>query len=230
MRDLSQINYLESFEEWLEHHVYPAEVNALNLIAVGLEAFEILVQLKVVFPHLNVGYMYHEDLGYLPDWNGNLVADNFTYIPIISDVNSIGRNYYRIKTVDTNSVHKTLNYLNKDVVVFGALTDPILVKLMSFYEFNHLRLLLRRPLFSKNSSLRDAINKHLWFSKLPSATRVIDTNKIYRYIKRLGDHKLLAAIHEETMSHWFVHLIQLLDLPDSDYFGEPRLRLEACLF
>ena len=209
---------------------YRVALGNLDMVAVGLEGLEVLINLKGAYPELRVGYVYHEDLGYLPDWNGKAISSSFVYIPLVTDVLCIGNGLYRVRSMDRDLIHQCLGLLSDEVLIIGALTDPILVRLLDFYNFNQKRLLLRRPLYFETSSLRDAINKYLHFSSLPERIRVIDTNKINRYFSRLGEQRLMIQVHEEAMAHWYAHLVELLGLKVDDYFDAPRLRLGACVF
>lgn len=209
---------------------YQEALRNMDVVAVGLEGLEVLINLKGIYPWLRVGYIYYEDLGYLPDWNGNLVAHSFSYLPLITDVACVGNHWYKVQAIDTKLIHDVLSYLSREVIIIGAMYDPSLVKLLGFYAFNQKTLLLRRPLYFETSSLRDSINKYLRFSSLPANIKVIDTNKMNRCFSRLGEQRLMIQIHQEMMAHWYAHLVALLGLSESDYFDSPQLRLEACLF
>lgn len=230
MEKLFNFTSAQLLKEWLQATYYQEILARLEVIAVGLEGLEVLINLKGVYPQLEVGYIHYENLGYLPDWNGNKVSQNFTYLPLITDVQIIGSGSYRVGPVDTSLLYEVLNCFSKDVVIIGSMCDAILMKMLEFYAFSQKRLLLRRPLYFETSSLRDSINKYLRFSNVPLNIKVIDTNRMNRYFRQLGEKRLMIGIHEEMMAHWYAHLIQLLDLPASEYFDEPRLRLEACLY
>lgn len=230
MENLLKFMPSQLLEEWLKDQNYQHVLRSLDVVAVGIEGLKVLIHLKGVYPRLKVGYIYYEDLGSLPDWHGNNLMENFEFIPLITDVRCRYQHWYRINSLQPNLIYDTLEILSPEVLIIGALTDPILVKLLDFYSFNQKRLLLRRPLYLETSSLRDAINKYLNFSRIPEHIRVIDTNKIHRYLKHLCGQTFLEQIHQEMMAHWFAQAIQLLGLPDLDYFDSPRLRLEACLF
>lgn len=230
MENLFNFTSAQLLKEWLQAPYYQEILARLDVVAIGLEGLEVLINLKGVYPHLEVGYIHYEDLGYLPDWNGHNVNQNFTYLPLITDVHMIGNNVYRVGSVDISLVYKVFECFSKQVIVIGAMCDSILMKLLEFYTFNQKQLLLRRPMYFESSSLRDSINKYLRFSNLPANIKVIDPNKMDRYFRQLGEKRLMIDIHEEVMAHWYAHLIQLLDLPASVHFDLPRLRVEACLY
>ena len=230
MEKLFNFTSAQLLKEWLQTPFYQEILARLEVIAVGLEGLEVLINLKGVYPQLEVGYIHYEDLGYLPDWNGNSIAQSFSYIPLITDVACVGNHWYRVKSIDAKLIHDALYYLSNDVIIIGSMSEPTLVKLLEFYVFNQKKLLLRRPLYFETSSLRDSINKYLRFSNIPLNIKVIDTNRMNRYFRKLGEKRLMMGIHEEMMAHWYAHLIQLLDLPASEHFDAPRLRVEACVY
>lgn len=66
----------ELLKEWLRVDDYQNELTNLDIVAVGIEGLEVLIHLKGVYPHLQLGYIYYKDLGYLPDWNGEPITVN----------------------------------------------------------------------------------------------------------------------------------------------------------
>ena len=212
MENMFNFTETQLLQEWVCTDSYQELLVSLDVIAVGLEGLEILVQLKADYPHLQVGYIYHESLDELPVANGRYIRENFTFISLNVSIKYLKGDWYVIQSLNKNFAHATLNLLSKKVLIIGAMTDPILLRLLEFYEFTQRKLLLRRPMFYETSSLRGSIHKFLLFSELPRHIQVIDTVKIYRCIKKLGLASNMVDIHQEVYAHWCANMARLLKL------------------
>lgn len=210
---------------------YREALSALDLISIGFEAFNLLVQIKGMYPHLRVGYIYYTPLDYLSDWYGNPISDNFTFIPLMTDAVSIYKGIsYRICSIDVNRVHKHLEAFSDRAVLFGAMHDPTVIKLLDFYGFSQKRLILRRPLKLERSSAKPYIDKYLRFSKTWGHVTVLDSHKVIRYLNRLDRLLTLPEVGEEIEQLWLKLILEQLDLPVSLDFANPRLPERSCLF
>ncbi|MGN0003328.1 MAG: hypothetical protein ACI35V_07830 [Sphingobacterium composti] len=230
MENLIKFTQAQLFEEWLKSCSYQKLLAELNVIAVGLEGFEILVQLKFAYPHLRVGYFYHSSLNKFLDMNGDDISENFMFIPIDVRIINLSGEAYHIQFLNRDIIHQTLKYISNEALIIGSMTDPILVRLLEFYKFNHRNLLIRRPMYFETSSLRGSINKFLQFSPHPEYIRIIDSIRINRWMKKLGYKPTMLQLHDEIYGHWFVHLKTLLDLPDLELWDEPRVKVQAGLY
>ncbi|PUV22528.1 hypothetical protein [Sphingobacterium athyrii] len=210
---------------------YRETLSALDLVSIGFEAFNLLVQIKGMYSHLRVGYIYYAALDCLSDWQGNPVVDNFTFIPLMTDAVPIyGGTSYRICSIDINTVHAHLEAFADHTVLFGAMHDPILIKLLDFYAFSQKRLILRRPLKLEGSNAKPYIDKYLRFSKTWDHVTVLDSHKVIRYLNRLDSLLRLPEVGEEIEQLWLKLILEQLDLPVSIDFANPRLPQHSCLF
>ncbi|WP_160068230.1 hypothetical protein [Sphingobacterium bovisgrunnientis] len=217
-------------EEWLKADSYQKLLASLDVISVGMEGLDIIIQLKSVYPHLRFGYMYHTPLNEFLDTKGCPILYNFTYIPLDIRVKSLIGDVYSVQYINRSIVHQTLKHFSDRVLILGGLTDATLIRLLDFYNFNQKKLLLRRPMYFETSSLRGSINKFLRFSKLPSHIHVMDTIKINRCLQRLGHTTTMKQLHDEVYAHWFALICKLLKLPNLDMWDTPRIRIEAGLY
>ncbi len=210
---------------------YCNTLSSLDLISIGFEAFNILVQIKGMYPHLRVGYIYYTPLEYLSDWYGNPISDDFTFIPLMTDAVSIYKGIsYRICSIDVNTVHTYLEAFSHRAVLFGAMHDPTLIKLLDFYEFSQKRLILRRPLKLERSSAKPYIDKYLRFSKTWDHVTVLDSHKVVRYLNRLDSLVTLPEVGEEIEQLWLNLIVEELKLPVLPNLVYPRLAKRSCLF
>ena len=231
MENEFNFTYPQLFKEWMQAPYYRQLLNNLDLISVGLEGFEMLMQIKGLYPHLRVGYIYYHSLDTLSDWHGNSVLLHFTFIPMMTDGIAIFQNTsYRLLSVDVNTVHQCLSCLSKDVVIFGAMHDPTIVRLLDFYAFNQKQLILRRPMYFESSRQRPYIDKYLKFTSVGAHINIIDTVKVNRYLGRLGIFVTMPILHEEVQALFLQHVLRRLQLPILEDLQEPRLRLDSCLF
>lgn len=230
MENLFNFTDAQLLKEWLKSNSYQQILSTFDVIAVGLEGFEILMELKAFYPNLQVGYFYHSTLDQLSDVHGNSVLANFTFIPLDMEVKCYIGDYYLIKYLNKDVVLETLKYLSDNVLIIGSMADPILIRLLEFYSFNQKNLLLRRPMYFETSSLRGNINKYLHFSVLPANVRVIDAVKINRSLLKLDGQVTMFKLHQEIYKHWFAHIKLFLDLQENENWDLPRVRLEAATY
>lgn len=210
---------------------YREILSALDLVSIGFEAFNLLVQIKGMYPHLRVGYIYYAALDCLSDWHGNPIVDNFTFIPLMTDAVPIYNGIsYRVCSIDVNTIYAHLEVFADHTVLFGAMHDPILIKLLDFYAFSQKRLILRRPLKLEKSSAKPYIDKYLRFSKTWDHVTVLDSHKVVRYLNRLDSLLTLPEVGEEIEQLWLKLILEQLDLPVSLDFVNPRLPERSCLF
>lgn len=208
--------------------VYSSEFKYLDIIAIGMEGFLKLIELNEFYPNLRCGYIYHYSLWDFPDHTGRSIAETFTYIPLVEDFTLLyGGEYYKVNQMDNLAVFKMLELTSSKTLFIGAMHDPIMVKLLGYYGFNRKQLILRRPVYFENSSQRAFINRYLKFSDLPPNVRVIDTNKINRYLKRLDGIVVMPYLFQEVEAQWGAQIIQRLRLEFVDNMHSPRLRLES---
>lgn len=230
MENLFNFTDAQLLKEWLKSNSYQQILSTLDVLAVGVECFEILLELKAFYPNLQVGYVYHSTLDQLSDVHGNPVLTNFTFIPLDMEVKCYSGDYYIIKYLNKDVVLDTLKYLSDNVLIIGSMSDPILIRLLEFYSFNQKNLLLRRPMYFETSSLRGNINKYLHFSVLPTNVRVIDTVKINRSLLKLDGQVTMFKLHQEIYMHWFAHIKLLLGLQENENWDLPRVRWEASTY
>ena len=226
----NQLNLLDVtlFEEQLRRRIFLDEIANLDVIAIGIEGFLKLITLKEFYPDLRVGYIYHYSLWDFADHTGRSITEIFTFIPLVKDVTLLyGGEYYKVNQMDDDAVFQLLEHTDSKTLFFGAMHDPILVKLLGYYGFNQKQLLLRRPVYFENTSQRSFINRYLKFSDLPANIQVIDTNKINRYLKRLDGIVYMRHLFEEVEAQWMDQIILRLGLPYVDNLDTPRIRIEA---
>ncbi len=210
---------------------YCNTLSSLDLISIGFEAFNILVQIKGMYPHLRLGYIYYTPLEYLSDWYGNPISDDFTFIPLMTDAVSIYKGIsYRICSIDVNTVHTYLEAFSHRAVLFGAMHDPTLIKLLDFYGFSQKRLILRRPLKLERSSAKPYIDKYLRFSKTWDHVTVLGSHKVVRYLNRLDSIVTLPEVGEEIEQLWLNLIVEELKLPVLPNHVYPRLAKRSYLF
>lgn len=231
MENLFNFTDAQLLKEWLKSNSYLQILSTFDVIAVGLEGFEFLLELKAIYPNLQVGYIYHNTLDHLSDVHGNPVLANFTFIPLDMEVKCYSGDYYIVKYLNKDVVLDTLKHLSDNVLIIGSMAaDPILIRLLEFYSFNQKNLLLRRPMYFETSSLRGNINKYLHFSVLPANMRVIDAVKINRSLLKLDGQVTMFKLHQEIYKHWFAHIKLLLGLQVNENLDLPRVRLEASTY
>ena len=223
-------DYSKLFKELIQLEFYQKKINDLNVVSIGLEGLGYLIELKKVNPHLKVGYIYYQPIdNEFSDLHDSNVSE-ITFIPLITDIKKLTDRLYWIKSMDINLIHQTISLFSKQVLFIGSMTDPILMKLLEFYDFNQFNLILRRPHYFETSSLRSSINKYLKFSSLPQNIMVIDTIKVDRYLKKIEGQKIsMVRLDREISALYIAAIFKFLKLPaitENLY----RIKLNSCWF
>src|SRR5690606_6089670 len=102
MEDLHCSNSQEFLQTCLQRVDYKEILLGLDIIAIGREGLEVLIQLHKHFPHLKGGYVYPHSLR---DEYGEEIDNLFVYIPLMTDAEFLYKGtLYHIKSINYNAV------------------------------------------------------------------------------------------------------------------------------
>lgn len=195
---------VQTLFEKLQKADFNESLQRIDVIAIGLEAFFRLIQLKESYPNLKVGFINNDNLSECFEDGQGFPLSDFEFIPINNQLAF----YERQINIELNEfiINQLLDSLPEDVLFFGSLLDYNLLSLLKSKTFKIKNLILRRPCFFEKPSLNKDINNLLSQSKKYPNITVIDSNKILRILRRIHHDTPINFLYKEIESQWMENL------------------------